>query len=762
MAAFSCSSAAAAAGVVVVLSSLLLQQLSVVLAEGSFQSGPNSGAIYAGGLDYIENSIYITGITYDFSSAVAKESSCFVSKMDSKQLQNHELAITSRIGSGSIMEACHGISLLHDPLIPISGGYKPFVVSGTSDPGGVYGSIEEVPSGFLMALNPSSDTEDFAIEAGLSVDDAGGTNTVSYPVSILYEYNTRVGSQEDMMDVERRDGQIFIASLSSVDFNLSSDHEQVLKMAKEKGQPDQPNWMKYRKYGKSFEMTINRLTTRPDDNGMGVRIEEDWTETYPIDIDPETGEKPDVYLGGMIYKKIIDHPGTSDGTWLADLGLGGGGSIDEILIVAGSTRGIGIGYGDAEGDDEDGFISVVSTLNGKLINEDGNNSNVRIGTDKTDLILGICDDPTNPNAFYIVGTTAAKPFEGEMGDRVERTVVMTNDGSLHGYIQKIQLDTLEKIWGAQWGANHMGERMENDSGDDNFGDGDFGEGGKPTLTAGIGCHVLKDGSVYVAGIVEDGAHIKMDERNRSTHKGDSIVAGKFDGQSGQVQWITQFGSDDGHEQLAQYSSGIAVDENENLILYGDTTGSMFRSRSDSSDGSSDIFLTTLSKEDGSHNTIGMPVQVGGDGTIALEDENFGNGGGGLGFGGLGFGGLGLGSDYSGLSDEEKWELYKDGDWEGGFNEGSFGESNRDDDHFFMGGQLGDGDGEGGDHDYGGYGPNGNGYGRAFNNGRFGIQSGPKSGSTFAGGMAYNADEDSGKLCKRVHEYEYTELAPVSV
>jgi hypothetical protein len=713
------SATAASAVVVLVLCSSLLQ-LSAVTANGSFQSGPNAGAIYAGGLDYIGVSIYITGITYDFSSEIAKESSCFVSKMDSIQLQNYiGTAISSRIGSGNIMEACHGISLLHDPLIPISGEYKPFVVSGTSDPGGVYGSSEGVPSGFIMALNPSETDQDFAIEAGLSIDDAGQTNTVSYPVSILYEYNTRTAEEDNtnQMDVERRDGQIFIASLSSIDFNLSPDHEQVLKKSIEKGQPNQPNWMKYRKYGQSFEMTINRLTTRPDDDdGIGIKIEEDWTETYPIDIDPITGDKPDVYLGGMILKKIIDHKGASDNTWLSDLGSVG--SVDEILIAAGSTRGMGVGYGDALGDDEDGFISIISTLNGKLINEDGNTSNKRIGTDKTDLILGICDDPTNPNAFYIVGTTGAEPFdEGGMGDRVDSTVIMTNDGSLHGYIQKIQLDTLEKIWGAQWGANHMDDRMNNNSGDDQ----------KPTLTAGIGCHVLADGSVYVAGIVEDGAHIKMDEgENRSTHKGDSIVAGKFDGQSGQVQWITQFGSNDGHEQLAQYSSGIAVDENENLILYGDTTGSMFRSRSDSNDGSSDIFLTTLSKENGSHNTIGMPVAPGDDGDIAFEDENFGSGG-----------------DYSGLSEEEKWKLYKDGDWEG-FNEGSFGDRNRDDDHFFMGGHLGNGDGEGGDNDYGGYSPSGDGYGRAFNNGRFGIQSGPKSGSTFAGGMVYNADEDSGK------------------
>jgi len=774
-----------------------LSNLECVIAGGAFQSGPNKGSIYAGGLDYVGDSVYITGITYDYNgNKPTDESSCFVSKLNSRYLQHHDVAISSTIGYGDVMEVCYGISLLHDPLRPVRGEHKPFVVSGTSDPGGIYGSSQDIPSGFVMSLNPSV-TEDFTVQGGLSIDEAGQTNTVSYPVSILYEFDRNVNTApgtEGTWDLERKDGQIFIASLSSVDLDLSPTANSVSKLTGERGQKYQPNWMEFRKYGKSFEMTLHRFITRSDidnDGVVGLKIEEDWTETYPIDIDPDTGDKPDVYLAGMIRKKIPNHPGASDNSWLAELE----GSVDELLIVAGSTRGMGLGYGDAQynSDDEDGFISVISTETGKLISG-GNKSNRRIGTAETDLILGICDDPTDPNAFYIVGATGGR--DG-MGERVEQTVYVTNPKSLHGFVQKIQLDTLDKIWGFHWGANHMGDHMGEFRGDnkeyerefrdddvnymDQFRGGNkefyeeygsanymdqfrgdnkefdaegfdeefneiFDEEGfdeefleypdddeeygrmNPTMTIGMGCHVLKDGSVYVTGMVEDGAHILMDLERHVPHVGNSILAARFDGQSGKVKWINQFGSNDGNEKLAQ-SGGIAVDNDENLIIFGDTTGSMFRPRgSNNNDGSSDIFLATLSKEDGSHDPIGsvvrseptpVPVPV-----VAPESTN-----------------PAIPVNHGGeMSDRKKWEDYindnsdtigNDYDW----GKHDFGQFSIDDDNV---NPLGYEDGKG--HDYGGYGKDGD--DRAFNTARFGIQSGPHSGSTFAGGMVYNADEDS--------------------
>jgi len=756
-----------------------------VSAGGAFQSGPNTGAIYAGGLDYIGDSVYITGITYDYNGETpTDESSCFVSQLNSRYLQHHDVAVSSTIGYGDVMEACYGLSLLHDPLLPVRGEHKPFVVSGTSDPGGVYGSSQNIPSGFVMSLNPST-TEDFTVQGGLSIDEAGQTNTVSYPVSILYEFDrtSRSARARELKGTSEEDhGQIFIASLSSIDLELSPEAHAVSQLTTtgERGQKYQPNWMEFRKYGKSFEMTLQRFRTRSErgtDGVVGVQMEEEWTETYPIDLDPATGEKPEVYLAGMILKKIPNPQlgaAGSDNSWLAE-------HPEEVLIVAGSTRGKGRGYGEAQAssDDEDGFISVVSTDTGTLISgSNGGNkkSNQRIGTEETDLILGICDDPQDPTAFYIVGATGAGRRE-EMGTRVEQTVVSTNPGSLHGFVQKIQVETLEKLWGVHWGANHRGdftppsmfmeefgntnyldqfrghttgEEREafNEVFDKDFYDNealteeereemkeefyeDFEEEEgrmKPTMTIGMGCHVLTDGSVYVTGMVEDGAHILMDAGRHVPRVGNSIVAARLDGQSGQVQWINQFGSKDGNERLAQ-SGGIAVDSEENLIIFGDTTGSMFRPRGvdnsnnnkDDDDGASDIFLATLSKEDGSHDPIGAvvrpeptpvpvpPVVVAPEATHPEE-----------------------------MSDKrKKWEDYinngnadrmmddDDYDW----SKHDFGQFSIDDDNVANKG-----------HDYGGYGKDGD--DRAFNTARFGLQSGPHSGSTFAGGMVYNADEDS--------------------
>jgi len=313
---------------------------------------------------------------------------------------------------------------------------------------------------------------------------------------------------------------------------------------------------------------------------VGLIIEEDWTQTYPVGVDPETGIKPDVYLGGMIMKKIPNHPGGATGTWLDN------NPVEELLIVAGSTRGMGTGYGDATGDDEDGFISVVSTQTGQLISK---SSNKRIGTGETDLILGICDDPRDPNAFYIVGTTGAEPGANGMGHRIKKTVGNTNPASLHGYVQKIQLDTLHKIWSKSWSA----KKLSNDN-------------GEPTVTAGISCHVIDDGSVYVAGMVENGAVVLKNDSERDGPYGDDVFAARFDGVTGDQKWLKQFGSNDGNENLAQ-GGGIAVDSDQNLIIYGDTTGSLYRAREGNSDKSSDVFLITLSKKDGSHDDLGVSV-----------------------------------------------------------------------------------------------------------------------------------------------------------
>lgn len=745
----------------------------VVEAGGAFQSGPNNnhGARYAGGLDYVGGSVYITGIGYNNNNnkntkTPSSESSCFVSKLSSNYLQHHSVAVSSTVGSGDIMEVCSGLSLLHDPLRPRKGEHKPFVIVGTVDPTGLYNPSDTEPAGFLMSLDPRTThrntNHNFEVKTGTTFHyDQKTDDSVSYPISVLYEYDSENQDElypADEFDFERKNGRIFIASLSSIDLGLSLDYGATLDRANDAQQPMQPNWMKFRKYGSSFEMTISKYrthTSEPMDNGdedFGEvqHISSEWVQSYPIDIDPGTGTKPDVYLGGMIRKKIPNHPGkdnnnNEEDSWLAEFE----GDIEEILIVGGSTRGMGIGYGDAVGEDEDGFISVLSTENGQLISgNDNNQSNKRIGTDATDLILGICDDPTDINAFYIVGTTG--DHVGEMGTRLAGTV-KHDPQSMHGYVQKISLHNLKMLWGVTWTSNYFNPTTAETSTPP--------ESNKsPTVTAGTGCHVLPDGSVYVVGLVENGANVLTKNQRTSPH-GDTILAMRLssklslDEQGYAVPlWIEQFGSNDGDESFGNVGTTIAVDEQDNLIIYGDTTGSMYRERNSKQNGeegddddvdvSSDLFLMTLNKLTGEYDPIGALVPEAADFVPPITATDF----------------FGLDDvvpahphsnemitqgDYLTMDEEERWKQYEEGKWDGfdGDGSGEWGGIDLDDDHAFMGGKYST---DGSQHDYGGYGEDGSsGNNRAFNNARFGIQSGEGGGgSTFAGGMVYNAEENT--------------------
>ena len=107
------------------------------------------------------------------------------------------------------------------------------------------------------------------------------------------------------------------------------------------------------------------------------------------------------------------------------------------MVVAGSTRGQGEGYGNAEGNDEDGFITILNTDTGELSDmADLDRSNKRIGTAEDDIIAGICDDPMDVNSFYIVGAT-----KGDMGQPSQDA--SPPQGSLKAYAQKMDIRTLE-------------------------------------------------------------------------------------------------------------------------------------------------------------------------------------------------------------------------------------------------------------------------------------------------------------------------------
>lgn len=486
--------------------------VAVVSAGGAFQSGPNSGALYAGGLDFdvSSNEVLITGITYDDNTDTPTEAcSCFIANLDGRYLQNQGFE-AARLGNGQTVEMCSSISVLDELR---------FVVGGNSDPGGLYGSFD-APNGFVVAMTQN----DFSVITGAQLD----SSQTSYPMKII---------ADDWHDA------VYVASVTSNNLDLGPNYHTLVNANPE------PNWLRYRKYGSSFEMAVHKL------NYMQDTLVSASTKPFPVQVDAD-GNTPDVYLGGMIYKVLNE-----------DL---------DLLIVAGSTRGLGEGYGDAAGDDEDGFITVIDPLTGELV-ANGQKTNERIGTAEDDIIGGICDDKNDKNAFYVVGATKGQ-MDGTTASTSEETIPQ---GSLKAFVMKVQLDTLEAIWTVQWGAvDQTSDEL--------------------TFALGLQCLVV-DNVVYVAGTVDKGASIAEGLSHAASRGGDDIWVAQLAGDSGSVNWIHQLGTE-GDEYLAR-GGGLGLDEESNLIVYGDTSGSFYRVR-DPSETTNDIFLFTMNQVDGSYPDIG--------------------------------------------------------------------------------------------------------------------------------------------------------------
>ncbi len=100
-------------------------------------------------------------------------------------------------------------------------------------------------------------------------------------------------------------------------FNFNNNKENSIE-------DQHPNWTWRNKYGSNFEMTVEKLSLSQgsfqgaEDSTMSFRSQ--WTHHFPVDPGPD-GTKPTVYVGGIILKN------------------------NEFLVVAGSTRAMGDGYG---------------------------------------------------------------------------------------------------------------------------------------------------------------------------------------------------------------------------------------------------------------------------------------------------------------------------------------------------------------------------------------------------------------------------------
>lgn len=419
------------------------------------------------------------------------------------------------IGRNDVLEVCNTVALHGDTEV---------VVVGSADKGSILpssASVKEYPmAGFAMALD----------RIKLGEITAAPLVTTNPAISIEYPIDV-VGDADDL----------YVVSLTSTDPGFSLEYKEI------QINPDSkfsPNWINMQKYGKSVHMTVTKLSLSQqviDGVPIGdVNFRQEWSREFPVEPDGDgTGTVPSIYMGGAIVMKKLG-----------------------VIAVAGSTRGMGNAYGAAIGTDEDGFITLIDMETGEL-SKDVFPNNIRIGTAKDDIVLGICvDSKGDEESFYIVGAT-----KGEMAPPANFGEPFP-EGSYQAFARKVNSKDLSPIWTVQLGAVHYSR-----------------PGTGATVAKAFNC-VASEHHVYIGGVVDDGASMGL-KRPLNSRGGDDIWVAQVDAESGKINWVRQEGSH-GDDHMAP-RGGLALSTNGNVVAFGDTNGSLFRRRSHG-DMNSELFV----------------------------------------------------------------------------------------------------------------------------------------------------------------------------
>lgn len=277
------------------------------------------------------------------------------------------------------------------------------------------------------------------------------------------------------------------------------------------------------------------------------------------------------------------------------------------LVVVGYTDGDGPFVGSTTNPANptlDGFITVLDPHDGSIIQSKRIESLQRNGNDR---VLGLChmESSGNSSEAFLVGATDGI---------IDSTYLFTNRNSSttsqnDAFLIKINVATMEILWKRQIG-------------------GAFPKGYENVTNAGsqvhgLACAVTPDGEdVYMAGNVEGGAVLSIPNYKQmdSSGSGDIFVT-KFDANDGTLTYAHQLGSDD-DDSLAEGNS-LETDSHGNLILLGNTRGSMFRPRATM--GKSDLFVMSFSRDDGSFLPVSQSSDEGSNRNAGDHTSNEGGG-----------------------------------------------------------------------------------------------------------------------------------------
>lgn len=245
---------------------------------------------------------------------------------------------------------------------------------------------------------------------------------------------------------------------------------------------------------------------------------------------------------------------------------------EDALIVAGSDLGIGSGLGvsdSADKTDYDGFVTKLIRTTGELYGDAeetaGLPTSYRLQTGEgiDDFILGLCPGESH-EIVYLAGSTMGNVKGGE-GDS-------SGDGSTRVFLIKLNITSMSEEWGIALGA----ALPENAA----------------AKAEGRACAMSPDRDVvYIAGNVYEGG--TMSESNERKSKGGSdVFAAKIDANTGDVLFVRQIGS--ASDELLAPNGGLVVTAEHEIVIYGQTNGSVYRTRNATEpDDRFDYFMTMI-------------------------------------------------------------------------------------------------------------------------------------------------------------------------
>ena len=546
---------------VLLLAFLSIDRFGLVNGIPALQSGPDSGPSYAGGMAYDKtlNVAYLTGATYGdlFGGQSSDSSGCFlgIAKLPDELNDNIDWIEKEKYGNGPIPAAC--ISLTLSPQQ--RGAY---LIGGTEE-GGLLTSIRSPGShkaeqyGFVLdvAVDRSNPNMEGSAGSGRATKLMGGAllqdEAVQYPKAITSDATN---------------SYIYVATMHTEDTSTNDEY-------KEHGgdELEHPNFTSggLKKFGNSYDMIVERMkieeipvTTGANGDDLEETLSPTWRKSFGLTSTNNAVEPSDtVHVTGMVEIASA-----------------------ETLVIVGSTRGSGPAFGAASGNgDMDGFMTTLQTAfktaSGNLVEADAGGLRVArldSANSKDDWITSICapppatgaNNPLDKDVFFVVGSTSGQ---------VELNGNVPESNYYDAYIAMIDLESLEPLWSKQLPVT--GGNME----------------GGGAASYGIACAVSSDRSlVYFVGGVEDGAALS----GETSKGGDDFFVAQFDTVSGDMNWIRQAGTA-GDDWLA-HGGALAVDKFDNAIVYGDTTGSLFRKREENSKNERDIFLGIFHKEKGAY------------------------------------------------------------------------------------------------------------------------------------------------------------------